>query len=168
MQIQIHYTRLHGKPLTIHTEDLISDNGLRLKTHFVVPNEYRQPFSEGWWQTGQITPGRYIATIIKYYFYNEWFDILELRDDDNELLGYYSDISTPLTKTGDGLYALTDLALDLWLGADGVVKELDWDEFEEICQHNLITLHRQTQAKQTLSRLVSEAAQNIYPTQYIT
>jgi Protein of unknown function (DUF402) len=168
MDIQIHYTRLHGKPLTIYPETLLSENAQRLKSLGLIPPQERQAFSELWWRPGLIPHGREVARLVKHYFYNEWFDILEVQAEDGTVLGYYSDISTPLIKTGEGLYAMTDLALDLWLGADGVIKELDWDEFEEICQHNLISPHHQTQAKLTLARLVTEAGQNIYPSQYIT
>lgn len=167
MNIQIHYTRLHGKPLTIYHETLLGEDANRIKSEGLIPPSNRLSFSELWWKPGLIPPGREIARLVKHYFYNEWFDILQVQAEDGAVLGYYSDICTPLTKTGDGLYAMTDLVLDLWLGADGLAKELDWDEFEHVIQHNQMPVDWQAQAKQTLARLVAETAQGIYPHRYI-
>lgn len=167
MQITLNYTRLHGTPLTLYTEDLISDDGLRLTTYSSVIAERRQPFAELWWKADLIPHGHYIASLTKHYFYNDWFDILELRGDDNQVLGYYSDICTPLKKIGDGNYATTDLILDLWLSPEGLVKELDWDEYEHALQHKLITSELAEQAKTVLQRLSEEAKQGLYPSIYL-
>lgn len=168
MEIEIHYTRLHGKPLTIYHETLLAEDALRLKTEGLVSPDERLAFSELWWKAGLIPPGRQIARLVKHYFFDEWFDVLQIQTEAGEVLGYYSDICTPLVRTGLGLYATTDLCLDLWLGADGVVKELDWDEFEHTAQQNLMTPPQQAQAKQALARLVAETAQGTYPRNYIT
>ena len=90
-----------------------------------------------------------------------------MRGDDDQLLGYYSDICTPLKKTGEGHYAATDLILDLWLSPSGLAKELDWDEYDHALQHNLITPDLAAQAKATLQQLINEAKQGIYPFTYI-
>ncbi len=166
-QVEIHYTRLHGKPLTIYTEELLSQTDLRLKTRASVGADWRQSFAEAWWKPGLIPTGRYVASLIKYYFFQEWFDVLELRGDADEILGYYSDICTPLTKTGATTYATTDLVLDLWLSPERLVKELDWDEFEHVVQHQLMSPELQAQARLTLARLTDEAAQMVYPGKYI-
>lgn len=166
MQIRIHLTRLIGKPSTTYTEGLVSDDGARLKTHSVVTSEWRQPFSELWWKANLIPQDTYIATVTKYYFYSEWFDIMELRGDDGGLLGHYSDICAPLNKIGDGEYAVTDLILDLWRFPDGSIQELDHDEFAEAVQRNLLTPELQDTALAALRRLVTEAAAGHYPSHY--
>jgi len=168
MQINLNYTRLHGVPLTVYQEDRILDDGLHLKTYAPITLERRQSFAELWWKASLIPQGHFIASLTKHYFYNQWFDILELHGDDGQVLGYYSDICTPLKKIGEGQYATTDLILDLWLSPSGLVKELDWDEYDHALQHNLITPELATQAKIILQRLASEAKQGYYPFAYLT
>src|SRR6266849_4418069 len=91
----IHFARI-GKPEAIYSEGLIEDDGLRLRTDSVIPPEHSAIWSERWQQLGLIEPGQAISRVSKYHFYQENFDILELRDADGVLLGYYCDIVTPI------------------------------------------------------------------------
>ncbi|MEK7783797.1 MAG: DUF402 domain-containing protein [Chloroflexota bacterium] len=166
MQVKINYARI-GKASTVYTEGFIEDDGMRLRTFNIVPVEYRTAMSEGWWRDGLIPPGQLIYSVAKYHFYNEHFDILELRDEAGALLGYYSDIVTPLQKI-DGEYFLTDLMLDLWVFPDSTAfKELDWDEFEAAVQNGLLSADLQEKALSTMNRLRAEIGQGIFPAAYI-
>jgi predicted RNA-binding protein associated with RNAse of E/G family len=162
MQVTIHYTRLHGKPLTLCTENLISDNEVRLKTQSTIAPEHRQSFAELWWKADLVPHGHYIASLTKHYFYNDWFDIPELRGDDGQVLGYYSDICTPIKKIGEGNYATTDLILDLWLSPTGQIKEQDWDEFHQAMADKLISPELAAQAQEVFHHLVNDARQGRY------
>ena len=95
MNVKINYARFN-KETQIFTEGLIEDDGARLKTFSVIPVEYRTPISEAWWRAGLVPHSQLIYSFGKYYFYDEHFDILEPRDEAGNLLGYYSDIATPL------------------------------------------------------------------------
>jgi uncharacterized protein len=66
-------------------------------------------------------------------FYNDrWYNIFEIHDrDDGGLKGWYCNISRPATL-GDGTVSYVDLALDLWVSADGRQKVLDRDEFDAL------------------------------------
>lgn len=107
-----------------------------------------------------------IYSIGKCYFYDEWFDVLEPCDEVGNLLGYYSDIVTPLQKIGDK-YFITDLMLDLWIAPDGTVRELDWDEFEAASASGLIPATLQEKAVNAMQKLRAEVAQGIFPFAYI-
>jgi uncharacterized protein len=66
-------------------------------------------------------------------FYNDrWYNIFEIHDrDDGGLKGWYCNIGRPATL-GDGTISYVDLALDLWVSADGRQKVLDRDEFDAL------------------------------------
>ncbi len=167
MQVKINYARI-GKETAIYTEGLVEDDGKRLRTFNIVPPEYQTPMSEGYWREGLIPPGQLIHSVAKYHFYNEHFDVLEFRDEDGILLGYYSDIATPLQKI-DGEYFLTDLFLDLWI-APGLTafRELDWDEFEAAIESGLLSADLQEKALSTMDRLRAEIRQGVFPLVYIS
>ncbi len=164
-QVKIHFLR-PGQPEVVYTEGLVGDDGRRLRTCSVVPAEFRLGWSERWRRQGLLEQGRTIHTVRKYHFYQETFDILEFRDEDGGLLGYYSDIVTPLRRVGREYY-LTDLFLDLWLAPDGAVRELDWDEFEAAANAGLISPEQQQTARRTLDRLKQEIAAGHFPGVYI-
>ncbi len=161
----IHYQR-PGKPLTVYTEDLVSDDGLCLRTFKTLPPEISERLSLSMQKDGLIGPGQRVLTVAKVYFYHEHFNLLEFRNHAGTLLGHYSDIGTPITKIIDG-YTMTDWFLDLWLTPDKTALELDWDEFEAACAAGLLTETEATQARATLARLKSEIGAGLYPYQYL-
>jgi len=65
-------------------------------------------------------------------FYNDrWYNIFEIYDrDDGKIKGWYCNIGMPAVIE-DGVVSYVDLALDLWVSADGKQTVLDEDEFEE-------------------------------------
>jgi hypothetical protein len=166
MLVTLHYTR-PGKGLTVYTEGLVSDDGQRLHTYTVLPDEIRRDLSQALRRDHLITPTQTIAAIRKRYFYNEPFNLLEFWDTEERLAGYYSDLTDLLVKRDD-VYYLTDLFLDLWLTPEGTLHELDWDEFDEAVDQGVLTPEQATLARQTMARLVSEVASGRYPTHYLT
>ena len=165
MKIRINYSRI-GDGISVYTENLVEDNGTRLKTFSVIPVEFGSPISEEWRQKGLIAQSQSIHSVTKYYFYTEYFDVLVFSDGNGELVGYYCDIVTPLEKIGNE-YFLTDLFLDLWLTPDRTVWELDWDEFERAANAGLISTGLQEKARSTLKRLRDEIAKGTFPSAYI-
>jgi len=91
---------------------------------------------------------------------------LEFRELDGALLGQYSDIGEPVAQVSPIEFQMTDLFLDIWLFPDGKLVELDWDEFEEAIEKQVITFAQANLARNTMKRLVDEATKGIYPNQY--
>jgi hypothetical protein len=152
MEAIINFSR-PGKGISRYIEGLVDDDPARIKTRTQVPLEMSQTWCrECWWQNGCIPPGILIGFVMKYLFYKEWFSVMQLFDVDENHLGYYIDIDTPIKKSG-GEYHLTDLFLDLWVAPDGTFIELDRDEFEEAFRLGLITHYQYKKANKVFEQL---------------
>ncbi|GJQ34319.1 MAG: hypothetical protein JETCAE01_03290 [Anaerolineaceae bacterium] len=69
---------------------------------------------------------------VETFFTDKWYNIFEIYDrDDGALKGWYCNITKPAVIE-DGHVAYVDLALDLWVSANGTRKVLDEDELEEL------------------------------------
>ena len=69
---------------------------------------------------------------VQYYFSNRWYNIFTIHDrEDGNVKGWYCNVSEPAVIE-DGVVSYVDLALDLWVSADGKQRVLDEDEFEEL------------------------------------
>ncbi len=63
---------------------------------------------------------------------DRWYNIFEIYDrDDDRLKGWYCNIGRPARITDEAV-SYVDLALDLWVSADGKQTVLDEDEFESL------------------------------------
>lgn len=162
--VKINFIRVNKEPTT-YTEGFVEETETRLKTFNVVPEPYRSAIAAKWISSGLLQSHQQFYSITKYLFYHEGFTILEIRGE-TELLGYYCDITLPMQKVGDE-YLIHDLMLDLWIDPQGTVTELDWDEFEEAVEADLISDKLRQKAIETLERLKQESAQGIFPSAYI-
>ncbi len=163
--VQIHYHRF-DKPLVVFTEGFLRDNGKRLETLTKIRPEISQEWSKRWWEAGLVPYGSLIHCVAKYLFYDQYFSVMELRDADLALLGYYCDVTAPLQKI-DHEYHIQDLMLDLWISPDRHISELDWDEFEEACQKGILSLQLQEKARAVMHQMVQESQAGIFPEAYI-
>lgn len=69
---------------------------------------------------------------VEYYYSDRWYNIFAIYDrDDGALKGWYCNIGKPAVIE-DGVVSYVDLALDLWVSADGKQTVLDEDEFEAL------------------------------------
>lgn len=69
---------------------------------------------------------------VETYYADKWYNIFEIYDrDDGRLKGWYCNLTKPAVIDDDSI-AYVDLALDLWVNADGAQKVLDEDEFEAL------------------------------------
>jgi len=69
---------------------------------------------------------------VEYYFTDRWYNIFMIHDrDDGKVKGWYCNIGKP-AEIADGIVSYVDLALDLWVSANGKQTTLDEDEFEEL------------------------------------
>ena len=137
MNAAIHFTRI-GKGEALYVEELLRDDGVRLDTRSVLPPEAVHVWSKSIWQKqGIMANGERVVEVRKHHFYHQWFDVIELLDEQGSLLGYYCDVITPLVKV-DGEYYLRDLLLDDGL-RDQINKELMGEETERLAQVHEVT-----------------------------
>lgn len=163
-EVRIEYIR-PGKDRTIFVEQLVSLDTVCLKTYKTLPPEVEQSLTRALVADGLIAPHQHAVSIAKTYFFQQNFDLLEFYDQNGGLLGYYSDIGTPLASTRDG-FTMTDWFLDLWLDPHGRMLELDVDEFEEAVAQKLLSRPESDQARRTFDRLIEEVNKGIYPHAY--
>jgi uncharacterized protein len=69
---------------------------------------------------------------VEYYYSDRWYNVFEIHDrDDGGIKGWYCNIGEPAVIE-DEVVSYVDLALDLWVSADGEQTVLDEDEFENM------------------------------------
>jgi protein associated with RNAse G/E len=69
---------------------------------------------------------------VETFYTDRWYNIFEIYDrDDGRLKGWYCNIGKPAVLE-DGAVSYVDLALDLWVSADGKQTVLDEDEMERL------------------------------------
>jgi predicted RNA-binding protein associated with RNAse of E/G family len=69
---------------------------------------------------------------VEYYYNDRWYNIFAIHDrDDGQIKGWYCNIGKP-AEIEDGIVSYIDLALDLWVSADGKQTVLDEDEFKAL------------------------------------
>jgi len=67
---------------------------------------------------------------VETFYTDRWYNIFEIYDrDDGKLKGWYCNVCRPAVLT-NGAVSYVDLALDLWVSADGKQTVLDEDEFD--------------------------------------
>ncbi len=163
--IRIEYIR-PGKEVTFYEEDFLAQDETCVQTFKTLPDELSARLSESLAKQQLIQPGQRVGTISKVYFFTEPFNLLEFRDMNGALLGHYSDIGEPAIRISPNEIQMTDLYLDIWLHPNGELLELDWDEFEEAIQKQVITLAQAEFARIAMQRLIAETKKGIYPSKY--
>lgn len=69
---------------------------------------------------------------VETFYSDRWYNVFEIHDrDDGQVKGWYCNIGKPAVIE-DGVVSYVDLALDLWVSADGKQTVLDEDEFAEL------------------------------------
>lgn len=69
---------------------------------------------------------------VETFYADRWYNIFEIYDrDDGKFKGWYCNIGKPAVIT-DEFVSYVDLALDLWVSADGRQTVLDEDELEAL------------------------------------
>ncbi len=69
---------------------------------------------------------------VEHYYTDRWYNIFAVYDrDDGMLKGWYCNVGKPAVIE-DGILSYVDLALDLWVSADGKQTVLDEDEFKTL------------------------------------
>lgn len=69
---------------------------------------------------------------VETFYTDRWYNIFEIYDrDDGQIKGWYCNVGMPAVFE-DGAVSYVDLALDLWVSADGKQSVLDENEFAEL------------------------------------
>ncbi len=69
---------------------------------------------------------------VETFYSDKWYNIFAIYDrDDGKLKGWYCNITKPAIIEDDSV-SYVDLALDLWVSANGKQTVLDEDELEEL------------------------------------
>ncbi len=69
---------------------------------------------------------------VETFYTDRWYNIFEVYDrEEGKLKGWYCNVCRPAVLT-DCAVSYVDLALDLWVSADGKQTVLDEDEFDEL------------------------------------
>lgn len=69
---------------------------------------------------------------VETFYSDRWYNIFEIYDrDDGQVKGWYCNVGMP-ALIEDGVVSYVDLALDLWVTADGRQTVLDEEEFAEL------------------------------------
>jgi protein associated with RNAse G/E len=98
----------------------------------------------------------------EYFFATQWYNIFEICASDGHLLGWYCNVTRPARITpgkDGGQVAAEDLALDLWVAANGEMLVLDEDEFDELP----LWPDEREAAQRALATLQSMASQKASP-----
>lgn len=97
------------------------ENSVKLEALF---DRADMPFQDIVFKTGD--------RFVEYYFTDRWYNIFVIHDRaTDEIKGWYCNVGKP-ALIEDGLVSYVDLALDLWVSADGRQKVLDEDEFHAL------------------------------------
>jgi predicted RNA-binding protein associated with RNAse of E/G family len=65
------------------------------------------------------------------FYADRWYNVFEIRASNGRLKGWYCNVTRPARITAEEVVA-EDLALDLWVAADGETRVLDEGEFAEL------------------------------------
>jgi hypothetical protein len=69
---------------------------------------------------------------VEHYYSDRWYNVFAVYDRDNgKLKGWYCNVGEP-ALIEDSLVSYVDLALDLWVSANGKQTVLAEDEFEKL------------------------------------
>jgi predicted RNA-binding protein associated with RNAse of E/G family len=95
-----------------------------------------------------------------------WHDVGRFHLADGTFTGYYANVLTPV-RMREGEWATTDLALDVWAGADGAVEVLDRDEFDEAVRRRWIDADTAARALAEAERLAAAAREGTWPPEHV-
>ena len=123
MQIKVQKKNLSGEVTVEYEGDVLQrdENSVTLEALFTRED---MPFKDVIFKKGD--------RFVEYFYTDRWYNIFTIHDRDNgKIKGWYCNIGKP-AEIKDDVVSYVDLALDLWVAADGKQTVLDEDEFEEL------------------------------------
>jgi uncharacterized protein len=123
-QITVHKRNAAGEITWSYTGRILArgDDFVRLEARF---NRQDTPFQ------GIVI--KHNDRFVETFFTDHWYNIFEMHDrDDDQIKGWYCNVGKPVVWDAPDSISYIDLALDLWVAADGSQTVLDEDEFEAL------------------------------------
>jgi predicted RNA-binding protein associated with RNAse of E/G family len=158
-RVRIHYRRLPGRE-QVFEQYLVEDAGAYVVT-LLESTALRAPVVAG----GQVVlePG---APVVWFTYPGAWHDVGRFHLADGTFTGCYANVLTPVVIRGDR-WETTDLALDVWAGADGRVEILDREEFEAAVAAGWLDEVTAARARREAERLAEEALRGAWPPAHV-
>jgi predicted RNA-binding protein associated with RNAse of E/G family len=155
------------RPITIQYRRL-PDRVSLFRQHLVYESpEYLVTFLEGADLTRPVRVGEQVildpgAPVVWFTYPDRWYDVGRFHRRDGTFTGFYANLLLPVTFRGDDWH-VTDLCLDVWSGADGIVALLDEDDFESAAGVGWIDPATAETARREAGRLVDQARLGRWP-----
>ena len=102
------------------------------------------------------------SSVVWFTFPGEWYDVGSFHLADGTFTGFYANVLTPPEIDGR-VWHTTDLYLDVWVSADGNVRLLDEDEFDEAVARGLVDKDTARRARDEADRLLTQARDGSWP-----
>lgn len=129
MKINVHKKNLAGE-LKYEYEGMLVSRDDHLIVIEALFDRADMPFMDVVFKTGD--------RFVEYYYTDRWYNIYTIHDrDHHNIKGWYCNVSKPAIFE-DNIISFVDLALDLWVAADGTQTVLDQDEFEALHLHDAL------------------------------
>jgi protein associated with RNAse G/E len=123
MRIKVQKKNPAGEVTYQYEGDLVRQDGSCIVIEALFDRK-DMPFQDVVFRTGD--------RFVEYYYSDRWYNIFAVHDkDDGKVKGWYCNIGKPAVIE-EGVVSYVDLALDLWVSANGEQTVLDEDEFEAL------------------------------------
>jgi predicted RNA-binding protein associated with RNAse of E/G family len=106
------------------------------------------------------------APVVWFTYPERWYDIGRFHRADGTFTGFYANLISPVKMEGRR-WETTDLCLDVWAGADGSVRILDQDEFQEAVTNGWIDSATEATAREHAEALARAARQGTWPSDHV-
>lgn len=106
------------------------------------------------------------SPVVWFTYPGAWHDVGRFHRADGTFTGCYANVLTPVVMRGRE-WETTDLALDVWAGADGRVEVLDVDEFEAAVAAGWLDAETAARARREAERLAAAAREGSWPPAHV-
>ena len=153
--VEIHYRRLDGT-VQLFRQIVVAETADYVVT-FLSAAALKRPVRAG----GRVVlePG---APVVWVTYPGRWHDVGRFHLADGTFTGFYANVLTPVVMEG-GRWETTDLALDVWLGADGAVEVLDRDELADALRSGRIDPAMAERAEEEAGMIEERARHGDWP-----
>jgi predicted RNA-binding protein associated with RNAse of E/G family len=100
---------------------------------------------------------------IWFTFPGRMHDVGRFHTADGKFTGLYANIIEPITLETRTDWTSTDLFLDVWIGADGTARLLDFDELEHAVAQGWISEETSQRARAEADKLIRAYQQGSWP-----
>jgi hypothetical protein len=122
--ITVHKLSAHGREVWRYPAQIVA------QAPYVITVE--APFSRDNFDLGYVVFKRN-DRFVEHFYNDRWYNVFAVYDrDDKQLKGWYCNLCRPATWSLEKGIHCEDLALDVWVGADGTRLVLDEHELDEL------------------------------------